>query len=217
MNAPCPYTSPAWASSALITIDTQVDTLEGGTMTIPGTDQVLPNMARLLKAYRAAGRPIVHIVRLYRPDGGNVDLCRKTLVESGGRLMIPGTEGSQLAPALRPASGFTLDSDLLLAGGVQKAGPGEDVIYKSRWGAFYKTPLEDRLCELKVDTLVFSGCNYPNCPRTSIYEASERDFRLVLVADALSGLYPKGEEEMSNIGVQLMTTDQVLAEIQALS
>lgn len=57
------------------------------------------------------------------------------------------------------------------------------------------------------DTLVFTGCNYPNCPRTSIYEASERDFRVVLVKDAISQLYPKGEEEMKNIGVSLLTTN----------
>ncbi|MBF0586719.1 isochorismatase family protein, partial [Prosthecochloris sp. N2] len=59
------------------------------------------------------------------------------------------------------------------------------------------------------DTLVFSGCNYPNCPRASIYEASERDFRVVLAKDAMSQLYPKGEEEMKNIGVTLLETNEV--------
>jgi nicotinamidase-related amidase len=53
------------------------------------------------------------------------------------------------------------------------------------------------------------GCNFPNCPRTSVYEASERDFRVVLVEDAISGLYPKGKEEMLNIGVQVMKTEAV--------
>ena len=56
---------------------------------------------------------------------------------------------------------------------------------------------------------MFSGCNYPNCPRTSIYEASERDFRVVLVKDAVSQLYPKGEEEMKNIGVSLQETNDI--------
>ena len=54
---------------------------------------------------------------------------------------------------------------------------------------------------------VFLGCNYPNCPRTSIYEASERDFRIILVTDAISQLYPKGEEEMENIGVTLFSSE----------
>jgi nicotinamidase-related amidase len=46
---------------------------------------------------------------------------------------------------------------------------------------------------------------------TSIYEASERDFRLVLVEDAVSGLYEKGVEEMRRIGVAVMTTGSFLA------
>jgi nicotinamidase-related amidase len=38
---------------------------------------VLPTIAALAAAFRAAGRPIVHLVRLYRSDGSNVDLCRR--------------------------------------------------------------------------------------------------------------------------------------------
>jgi nicotinamidase-related amidase len=60
---------------------------------------------------------------------------------------------------------------------------------------------------------VFCGCNFPNCPRTSIYEASERDFRVVLAADAVSGLYERGREELTNIGVGLMETAEVVASV----
>jgi nicotinamidase-related amidase len=63
--------------------------------------------------------------------------------------------------------------------------------------------------------VVFCGCNFPNCPRTSIYEASERDFRVVLVRDAVSGLYERGEQELLNIGVQLMTTGEVTSAVSA--
>ena len=82
-------------------------------------------------------------------------------------------------------------------------------MYKPRWGAFFKTPLEGHLREHGISTLVFCGCNFPNCPRTSIYEASERDFRVVLPTDAISGLYERGEQELAAIGVQLMTSDQI--------
>ena len=53
------------------------------------------------------------------------------------------------------------------------------------------------------DTVVVCGCNFPNCPRTTIYEASERDFRVVLAIDAISGLDERGMEELGNIGVRL--------------
>jgi nicotinamidase-related amidase len=84
-------------------------------------------------------------------------------------------------------------------------------MYKPRWGAFFETTLDDHLRELCVDTVVVAGCNYPNCPRTSIYEASERDYRVVLVDDAVSGLYERGRGEMANIGVTLMEADAVTA------
>jgi nicotinamidase-related amidase len=67
--------------------------------------------------------------------------------------------------------------------------------------------------DTQFDTLVFSGCNFPNCPRTSIYEASERDYRVVLAEDAVSGLYPKGKEEMLNIGVRVLETASIKSAI----
>src|SRR5206468_1613684 len=153
-------------------------------------------MRRLAAAFRGAGRPIVHVVRLYRPDGSNVDLCRRRAVADGARLVLAGSPGAELAPGLVPPNAPGLDTQLLLAGAIQHAGPGEVVVYKPRWGAFFQTPLEAHLRALGVSTLVFAGCNFPNCPRTSIYEASERDFRLVLVEDAVSGLYERCNEHL---------------------
>ena len=205
-----PYTTPDFAAAALITIDVQRDVLDGGPLEIQGTSAALSSMRTLLGAFRDAQRPIVHVVRLYEPGGINADLCRRRVLESGMRALTPGDPGCQLAHELLPQPSLELDAGLLLAGGVQRLGPGEVAIYKPRWGAFYDTPLENHLCEQKVTTLVFCGCNFPNCPRTSIYEASERDFKIVLVTDAISGLYERGEHELIAIGVNLMSTDDVL-------
>jgi nicotinamidase-related amidase len=209
------YTSPDFAASALITIDTQVDVLDGRPLEIAGTSAVLPRMTALAEAFREAGRPIVHIVRLYEADGSNVDLCRRAAVEEGWEVLAPGAAGSELAPGLLPSAEIRLDAERLLSGAIQEVGRGEAVIYKPRWGAFFGTPLEDHLRGLGVSTLLFCGCNFPNCPRTSIYEASERDFRVALAADAISGLYRKGEEELRNIGVELLGSDDVLARLTA--
>ena len=205
--------APDFASVALVTIDTQRDTLDGQPFEVPGTSAALPEMRRLAAAFRAAGRPIVHVVRLYRPDGSNVDLCRRRAVAEGARLVLAGSPGAELASDLVPASAPRLDTELLLAGGIQRVGPGEAIIYKPRWGAFFQTPLEAHLRALGVSTLVFAGCNFPNCPRTSIYEASERDFRLVLVEDAVSGLYERGKDELRGIGVALMNAAELTASL----
>ena len=208
-----PYTSPDFSTAALITIDTQRDVLDGGPLEIAGTTAALGPMRVLVEAFRDANRPIVHIVRLYRADGANVDPCRRKEVEEGDHVLTPGTPGSQLAPPLLPDPDFSLDDESLLSGRVQTLGPGESAIYKPRWGAFYKTPLEEHLREQGVTTLVFCGCNYPNCPRTSIYEASERDFRVVLARDAVSGLYERGEQELAGIGVHLLDSAEAVEQL----
>lgn len=205
---------PQFDASALVIIDTQRDLLDDGALTVAGTSAALPAMRRLLEAFRAAGRPVVHIVRIYEQDGSNADLCRRQLLRDGAPILIRDSSGSQIAAELLPESAAELNAELLLDGGVQRLGPHEVAIFKPRWGAFYRTPLEDHLRQHDVSTVVFAGCNFPNCPRTSIYEASERDFRIVLVRDAISGLYQRGERELAGIGVQLMDASEVEASLR---
>jgi nicotinamidase-related amidase len=204
------YTKPNLKSSALLTIDTQNDfTLDDAPVHISGTKEIIPNMAQLLDCYRANKQLIIHVIRLYLGDGSNAELCRRERIESGTKILLPGSPGAELIEVLQPDDYVMLDTDRLLSGNFQQVGENEFIMYKPRWGAFYRTPLEESLCEHKIDTLVFTGCNFPNCPRTSIYEASERDFRLVLVKDAVSRLSAEGETEMGEIGVELLATVQL--------
>jgi nicotinamidase-related amidase len=200
---------PQFDGAALVIIDTQQDVLDNGALPVAGTSAALPAMRRLLDAFRRAQRPIVHVVRIYERDGSDADLCRRELLREGAPILIRGSSGSQIASELLAEPGVELDAGLLLGGGVQKLGPHEVAIFKPRWGAFYRTPLEEHLRGQDVSTVVFAGCNFPNCPRTSIYEASERDFRVVLVRDAISGLYERGEHELAGIGVRLLSAADV--------
>jgi hypothetical protein len=43
---------------------------------------------------------------------------------------------------------------------------------------------------------------YPNCPRTTIYEASERDFKIIMIKCVTSFLYEKSLKELKAIGEQ---------------
>jgi nicotinamidase-related amidase len=211
------YTKPDLGRSALLTIDTQCDfTLPDAPACIPGTLEAVPNIQRVVSAYRERRLPIIHVVRLYLPDGSNVDACRRSLVESGARIVCPGSPGAEIVPELRPSLDSRLDPELLLSGQLQLLAEREWVLYKPRWGAFYATRLEQHLASLGVNTVVFAGCNFPNCPRTTVYEASERDYRLVLVVDAVSGLYERGRDELAGIGVQASSTGDLLAALSRL-
>jgi nicotinamidase-related amidase len=206
------HTRPHYERSALLTIDLQRDFLSDSPYGIAGTTEVLPAVCTLVAAYRAAERPIVHVVRLYLPDGSNADLCRRAVLASGASIALHGSPGSQLADGLTPDNTIELDHDQLLAGQFQCLGPTEHVMFKPRWNAFYDTGLDDYLHQIGVDTVVVAGCNYPNCPRGTLFGASERDFRAVLVSDAVSQWNEHTSTELANLGVVTATTSEVLAQ-----
>ena len=209
------YTGPDYQSIALLTIDAQNDfSLPGAPLEIKGTMEVIPNIVRLLELFRKLAKPVVHVVRLYKEDGSNVDMVRRKRIADGVSAVRPGTDGADLVRELKPHE-FSLDSERLLEGFMQQLTPNEFVIYKPRWGAFYATALGEFLRGKGINTLAFTGCNFPNCPRTSIYQASERDFRIVVVKDAISGIYEKGVEELANIGCEISAAQELADKLQS--
>ncbi|MFJ8581022.1 cysteine hydrolase family protein [Micromonospora sp. NPDC093277] len=213
------YTEPHWQSSGLILIDMQVDFAEGGSSPIAGTAAVAPNVARLSAAFRAAGRPVVHVVRLYDPAGTDVDLTRRELIESGARIVAPRSAGSAIIAGLAasddPSASLPIDPEPLLAGRPLELRDHEIVLFKPRWGAFYRTVLETWLRERDVDTVVVAGCNLPNCPRATLFEASERDFRTVLAPDSASQTSPQRLDDLAAIGVNLVPADTIIKRVQS--
>jgi nicotinamidase-related amidase len=206
------YLSPERNRVALLTIDAQRDFCKSSGQGTSGCSAPFTAaMVRLTEGFRAKGRPIVHVVRLYRCDGSNVELCNRASIEEGQRIVMPGTSGAELLENLKPDHGQRLDASLLLDGKFQSLGRHEWVMYKPRWSAFYQTPLEDHLKGQGVTTLVISGCNFPNGPLASIYAASNRDFRIVLATDAVSCSNDATLAELARMGVYLMTSDQCLA------
>ena len=213
------YTSADWQNAALLTIDTQNDFVHGNHnesfAITAGAFEIVPRMRQLLHVFRAIHRPIFHVIRIYSPDGSNVDLCRRRAIADLGKgVVIAKTEGAELVQELKSPFDVKLDTELLLKGKLQQVGAKEWIIYKPRWGAFYRTALEKHLRKLKVNTVVICGCNFPNCPRTTVYEASERDFRVVLVKDATGNIYERGLYELSKIGVELVTAQECVSALK---
>lgn len=200
------YTDPDYKNMALIIIDVQNDfTLTNAPARIEGTLELIPTYQRVIKQFRKMNKPIIHVIRFYKEDGSNVDICRKEIIEAGSKIVIPGSKGSEIVEELKPYSNLALNHRKLLKKKFQKIRNNEWVMYKSRWGAFYNTKLDRFLKKLKINTLVIVGCNFPNCPRTTIYEASERDYKIVVIKDAISKIYEQGINELVNIGVSVIS------------
>ncbi|MDO9508032.1 MAG: isochorismatase family cysteine hydrolase [Thermovirgaceae bacterium] len=205
------WTRPDPSRMALLTIDVQREFQPGSPSGRLENAMAVPAASMVARAFREAAIPIVHIVRLYLPDASNADLCRRSRILSGDPLLVPGSDSSQIAPQLLPDPSIRLDHELLLSGSIQRIGPAESIIYKPRFGAFFQTPLNELLNNLGINTLVITGSNYPNCPRATIFEASERDFRIAAVRDAISLLEDSGVRELEAIGVLCIDSPEAVS------
>jgi nicotinamidase-related amidase len=97
----------------------------------------------------------------------------------------------------------------------KQEGMAEWVFYKPRWSAFFDTELASRLKELNVDTIVVAGCNFQNCPSATLFDATERYFRVVLASDAVSGNSAAGLEWCKGIGVAPLSTQVIESRVLA--
>ncbi|EMG37243.1 nicotinamidase-like amidase [Desulfocurvibacter africanus PCS] len=197
------YTQPDFTRCALLTIDLQNDFAgPKACLTMSGCQPVLERVSLLVTAFRKRGLPMVHVVRIYLPDGSNVDSCRRKALEEGARIVLPRTTGAELVREIRPSTG--LDFHGLQEGKLQQFSSNEFAVYKPRWGAFYKTALEDFLRDRGVNTLIITGAFFQRCVQATIFEASERDFRIVAVRDGIVGMHEQGAAELEDIGVTVL-------------
>jgi ureidoacrylate peracid hydrolase len=145
--------------------------------------QVLQNARRCLQAARRARLPVIHVGTWSRHPSpwGPIDRRNPFWEWQAGRT-VPGlnrprqtgrnVEGSVYAefmPELAPL-------------------PGEPVIVKRRYSAFYGTDLELVLRGLGAETVFICGVNTNNCVLATVFDAFSRDFRVVVVADACGSM-----------------------------
>jgi nicotinamidase-related amidase len=72
---------------------------------------------------------------------------------------------------------------------------------KKRYSAFYATDLKFLLQRHKVDTLILAGVNTTTCVLCTAFEATNRDFRVVIASDAVDSM---DGEEMHRFALRLM-------------
>jgi nicotinamidase-related amidase len=136
-------------------------------------------------------------------------------IQEQGPLVAPDSYGADIVSGIIPFSGVPLDSSALYAGKFQEIGSLEWVLYKARWDTSYGTRLEEHLRSLEVDTVVVCGCNLPNCPRATLFGASMRDFRTVLVKDATSQTTVGRLADLPLMGIVVLDADQIIQNLHS--
>ena len=187
--SPYPYPLPAKDSvdrAALVIIDMQRDFIEPGGFgaalgnKVEYLQKIVPTVAGLLKTFRELRLPVIHTREGHRPDLSDCPPAKKRRGNSTlrigdrgpmGRILVLGEPGNDIVPELRPED-------------------GELVIDKPGKGAFYATNLQERLKELDVTHLIFTGVTTEVCVQTSMREANDRGYECLLIEDGTESYFP---------------------------
>ena len=186
------------ARAAFLLIDMQNGFIDGASpLCIAGAAATVPTCARALEAARAHGVPVYHVRRTYAADGSDVEAVRWKAWAEGGR-------------PLSPADPISLDCPPELA-----PAPGEPVVVKPSWSAFFGTDLDALLRARGIGTIVLAGTTTPNCVRSTAYDGLALGFNVAVLRDATSSRSPEAQEanlaDMEAAGIQLIHTDDFAA------
>src|SRR5205085_5128795 len=111
------------------------------TLDLPFLTAAIPQVARLAEAFRQAGRPVVYLAHVVKPDYSDAQFpyWRLGLPRGGNRtFVIEGTWGAQIVDDLKPCD-------------------GEHTVIKKGFDGFSNTPLDTILRRMGVTTCVVSG------------------------------------------------------------
>lgn len=150
--------------TALVLLDFQHDVLDRN---VPPARRagLVGRVAGVLAAARAGSIAVVHVVVRFRtgyPEVSPRDVWRRDLPRTG-RLQ-EGSAGAEIVAALAPL-------------------PGEVVVVKRRTGVFSTTDLAAILRARDVDTIVLAGVATGGSVLSTLREAADLDYRIVVLAD----------------------------------
>jgi ureidoacrylate peracid hydrolase len=203
---------PDIRKSALIIVDMQNDFVhpDGGFACIArenpeaGIDMpflmaTIPNVQRLARVFREAGRPVIYIAHVLKPDYSDAQFpyWRFGLAPGGNRTFcVEGTWGAQIVDDLKPEE-------------------GEHLAVKKGFGGFSNTPLDTILRNMGVTTCVVSGVTTCVCVSTTIRGGVEHNYRMILVEDAVAEVSRDTHEAelktMARVFADVKTTNEVVA------
>ena len=177
------------AKMALLVIDMQKAFVDPESpICVAGTQETVPAIANTVEKAREAGVKIIWVCRQYDPDGIDMEAFRREPLKEKRclDLLADGNPMSQLADGL-------------------SAQEKDQIVYKKRFSAFYKTELDNLLENEKIETLIVTGTQTPNCVRATACDALEREYRTIVLADCTSAatktIQNANLKDMANMGI----------------
>ena len=157
-------------TQALLVMDMQQGIVDRYGEHDPG---LLDRLAAALAAARAAAIPVIYVRIAFRPGYPEVSSDNRTFA------------------ALAQAAGYGMDDPGTQIPAVIAPRPDDVVVIKKRVSAFTGSDLEVVLRAKRIDTLVLTGIATSGVVLSTLREAADRDYRLVVLADGCADNDPE--------------------------
>ena len=136
-------------------------------------EELLARLDHAIDGARRAGVPVIYVRVAFREGYPEVAAANKTFSALAGRGgMGEDDEATQIHPSVAPR-------------------PGEVVVVKKRVSAFAGSDLAVVLRSQRIDTLVLTGIATSGVVLSTLREAADLDFGLVVLADACADADPE--------------------------
>ena len=173
---------------------------------IPFLQSTIAPISRLVSAFRAAGRPVIYLVHVLKPDYSDaafpywrVGLDPKSWNRTH---CVERTWGAEIVDDLKPRD-------------------DEPVIVKKGFGGFANTSLDITLRNLGVTTCVVAGVTTCVCVSNTVRGGVELNYRMILVKDGVAEVSRETHdaelETMGRLFADVRTTEEVKALLSAIS
>lgn len=159
------------SKTAIIVVDMQNDFIaEGATLRSEMSAAMAPRLAGLLDRCRPRGVRVAYTIQAHRPDGSDLGPYRELYPQiAEGRCLIEGQTGIDIHDSVQ-------------------ARPGDILVTKRRYSAFFATDLDLILRSLKIDTVAVAGTTTENCCHATARDAMFLGYRVAFLSD-LTGTY----------------------------
>jgi len=153
-------------NSALLVVDMQLFFLDPTSPTYTcGGQAILPNLKKIIQAFRQADRPVIFTKHVHHPD--RIDAGIMGWWWEG--MCLEGSPESEIHESISPQL-------------------NEKVILKHRYSAFYNTDLETILRVLRIEDIVIAGIMTNMCCESTARDAYYRDYRIFFLADGTGSI-----------------------------
>jgi ureidoacrylate peracid hydrolase len=173
-------------TTAMIVVDMQNDFVaEGAMLQSKQAFAMVPKLAATLKFCREQGIRVLYTAHVHRKDGCDMGLYDDLYPPIAQRAsLVDETRGVEIYQDIAPA-------------------PGEHVIKKHRYSAFFATDMDLILREWGISSVVVSGTTTENCCHATARDAMFHNYKVAFLSDAT------GTFDYPDVGWGAMSAQQV--------